>query len=242
MEYIRAYVLGKMGWSMMNSVPNVSGGLGLFDKEVAIKAGGYDHASFAEDMDIVTRMCAYMIDNKLKYAIRYIPTTQCWTEGPPNMKIFSRQRTRWGRGLAEIITIHRKIIFNPRYKKLGLVVLPYNLFFEFLAPVIEFTGILYYIYLIITHQVNWPYAIILLLFVYLFSVMISTLAICWDQLTYGYYKTWREVISLSLMAFFEPLIYHPLIVFFALRGYWFFLTGKKSSWGNMQRQGFGKKK
>ncbi len=42
MEYIRSYVLGKMGWSMINSVPNVSGGLGLFDKEIAIKAGGYD--------------------------------------------------------------------------------------------------------------------------------------------------------------------------------------------------------
>jgi cellulose synthase/poly-beta-1,6-N-acetylglucosamine synthase-like glycosyltransferase len=124
MEYIRAYVLGKMGWSMMNSVPNVSGGLGLFDKEIAIKAGGYDHKSFAEDMDIVTRMCAFMIDNELKYAVRYIPTTQCWTEGPPNLKVFSRQRTRWGRGLSEIMTIHRKILFNPRYKKLGLVILP----------------------------------------------------------------------------------------------------------------------
>ncbi|MBS0029167.1 glycosyltransferase family 2 protein [Chitinophaga sp. 22321] len=242
MEYIRAYVLGKMGWSMMNSVPNVSGGLGLFDKEVAIKAGGYDHKSFAEDMDIVTRMCAFMIDNELKYAVRYIPTTQCWTEGPPNMKIFSRQRTRWGRGLGEIMTIHRKILFNPRYKKLGLVIMPYNLFFEFLAPIIEFAGILYYIFLIITNQVNWEYALILLLFVYLYSVMITTLAVCWDQLTYGYYKTWREVIALALMAFFEPLVYHPLIVFFALRGYWFFLIGKKSAWGNMQRQGFGKKK
>ncbi|NSL87540.1 glycosyltransferase family 2 protein [Chitinophaga sp. Mgbs1] len=242
MEYIRAYVLGKMGWSMMNSVPNVSGGLGLFDKEIAIKAGGYDHASFAEDMDIITRMNAYMIDNNLKYAIRYIPTTQCWTEGPPNMKVFSRQRTRWGRGLSEIITIHRKILFNPRYKKMGMIVLPYNLFFEFLAPIIEFTGIIYYIYLIVTHQVNWLYALILLIFVYLYSVMITTLAVCWDQLTYGYYKTWREVIGLALMAFLEPLIYHPLIVFFALRGYWFFLTGKKTSWGNMQRQGFGKKK
>ena len=48
MEYIRAYVLGKMGWSMINCVPNVSGGLGLFDKEIAIKAGGYDHKSFAD--------------------------------------------------------------------------------------------------------------------------------------------------------------------------------------------------
>jgi cellulose synthase/poly-beta-1,6-N-acetylglucosamine synthase-like glycosyltransferase len=242
MEYLRAYVLGKMGWSVINCVPNVSGGLGLFDKEVAIKAGGYDSKSFAEDMDIVTRMCTYMIDNKLKYAIRYIPTTQCWTEGPPNIKVFSRQRTRWGRGLAEIITIHRKVIFNPRYKKLGLIVLPYNLFFEFLAPIIEFTGILYYIYLIITGNINWHYALILLLFVYLYSVMITTLAVWWDQKTYHYYKTWREVIGLALMAFIEPFVYHPLIVFFALRGYYFFMIGKKHSWGNMQRQGFGKKK
>ncbi|SHL57306.1 Glycosyltransferase, catalytic subunit of cellulose synthase and poly-beta-1,6-N-acetylglucosamine synthase [Chitinophaga jiangningensis] len=242
MEYIRAYVLGKMGWSMINAVPNVSGGLGLFDKEIAIKAGGYDHQSFAEDMDIVTRMCGYMLDNNLKYAIRYIPTTQCWTEGPPNMKVFSRQRTRWGRGLAEIITIHRHLLFNPRYKQLGLVVLPYNLLFEFLAPIIEALGLVSIIWLALTGQINWPYARILLLFVYLYSVMITTLALCWDQITYPYYKTTREVFGLTLMAFLEPFIYHPLIVFYALRGYWFFLIGKKTSWGNMQRQGFAPKK
>ncbi|MCK7554658.1 hypothetical protein MKQ70_06425 [Chitinophaga sedimenti] len=68
------------------------------------------------------------------------------------------------------------------------------------------------------------------------------MAIWWDHITYRYYKTWKEVIGLALMAFLEPLIYHPLIVFFALRGYYFFLIGKKHSWGNMQRQGFGKKK
>ncbi len=123
-----------------------------------------------------------------------------------------------------------------------MVVLPYNLLFEFLAPIIEFTGILYYIYLIVTDQVNWHYAVILLVFVYLYAIMITTLAVLWDQLTYRYYNTWREVVGLSLMAFLEPLIYHPLIVFFALRGYFHFLTGKKHSWGNMQRQGFGQKK
>lgn len=241
MEYIRAYVLGKMGWSYINSVPNVSGGLGLFDKEVAVKAGGYDHKSFGEDMDLVTRMCSYMRDNKMKYAIRYIPTTQCWTEGPPNLKIFGRQRTRWGRGLIQIMSIHKKIIFNPRYGRLGLIVFPYNLFFEFLAPIIEFLGILYYIYIICTNQINWPFAKILLLFVYTYSVMITTLAILWDQLTYRYYKSWREVLGICLMAFLEPIIYHPLIVFFALKGYFNFATNRKHSWGNMQRQGFGQK-
>ena len=72
--------------------------------------------------------------------------------------------------------------------------------------------------------------------------MITTLAIWWDQMTYRYYKTWREVMGLALMAFLEPFVYHPLIVFFALRGYYFFIVGKKHTWGNMQRQGFGQKK
>ena len=101
MEYIRAFVLGKMGWDLINSVPNVSGGLGMFDKEIAMKAGGYDSKSFGEDMDLITRMCSLMKANDRKYAVRYVPETLCWTEGPTTLKVFGRQRSRWARGLAE---------------------------------------------------------------------------------------------------------------------------------------------
>ena len=239
MEYIRAFVLGKMGWDLVNSVPNVSGGLGMFDKEIAVKAGGYDSKSFGEDMDLITRMCGLMKANGRKYAVRYVPETLCWTEGPTTLKVFGRQRSRWARGLAQIMSIHRKILFNPRFGRLGLVVFPYNFFFELLAPLIEFTGILYYIYIIWTHQINWPNAIILMIFVYTYSVMITTLALLWDQITFKYYKTWSEVMGLCAMAFLEPFVYHPLILFFSLKGYFNFVTGRKHVWGNMQRQGFG---
>ncbi|MBC7553384.1 MAG: glycosyltransferase family 2 protein [Taibaiella sp.] len=239
MEYIRAFVLGKMGWDLINAVPNVSGGLGMFDKEIAVQAGGYDSKSFGEDMDLITRMCGFMKANKRKYAVRYVPETLCWTEGPTTLKVFGRQRSRWARGLAQIMSIHRKILFNPRFGRLGLIVFPYNFFFELLAPLIEFTGILYYIYLIVSGQIMWVYAIILIVFVYTYSVMITTLALLWDQITFKYYKTWGEVIGLCLMAFLEPFLYHPLILFFALKGYFNFVTGRKHVWGNMQRQGFG---
>lgn len=239
MEYIRAFVLGKMGWDYINAVPNVSGGLGMFDKEIAVKAGGYDSKSFGEDMDLITRMCGFMKANGRKYAVRYVPETLCWTEGPTTLKVFGRQRSRWARGLAQIMSIHRKILFNPRFGRMGLIVFPYNFFFELLAPLIEFTGLLYYIYLITTNQINWPYAIILIIFVYTYSVMITTLALLWDQITFKYYKTWGEVIGLCMMAFFEPFVYHPLILFYALKGYFNFVTGRKHVWGNMQRQGFG---
>ena len=240
MEYIRAFVLGKMGWSYINAVPNVSGGLGMFDKEIAVKAGGYDAASFGEDMELLLRMNRYTKENKIESSIRYIPVTLCWTEGPTTLKVFMRQRTRWGRGLIQLMYVHRKMMLNPRYGKVGMLTFPYNFFFELLAPIIECLGIIYYIFLGLTGQVNWPYAIILLIFVYTYSVMISTLAILWDQLTFQYYKTWTDVLRISSMVFVEMILYHPLIVIFALRGYIFFLTNRKHSWGNMQRQGFKK--
>jgi cellulose synthase/poly-beta-1,6-N-acetylglucosamine synthase-like glycosyltransferase len=241
LEYIRSFVMGKMGWSYINAVPNVSGGLGMFDKEIAVKAGGYDPASFGEDMELRMRMSRYVYDNKIKASVRYIPTTLCWTEGPTSVKIFMRQRTRWARGLLQLMLAHKKMLFNPAYGRVGLIVFPYNFFFELLAPVVEFLGIIYYIFLIYFGLVNWPYAIILLIFVYTYSVMISSLSVLWDQLTFQYYKTWKDVIRVIAMVFIEMLIYHPLIVVFSLRGYWFQLTNRKHSWGNMQRAGFKKK-
>lgn len=239
MEYIRAFILGKMGWSLINCVPNVSGGLGLFDKEVAIKAGGYDAQSFGEDMELMVRMSRYAYDNKIDYAIRYIPETLCWTEAPATVKIFMRQRTRWARGLAQLMYAHKGMMFNHRYGKAGWVLMPYNFFFELLAPLVELTGIIYYIVQLIRGQINPEYAILLLVFVYMYSIMITTIAILWDQLAYRHYKSFKEVLLLCSTPFLEFLLYHPMNVLFSIRGYYYFLTGKKHSWGNMQRQGFG---
>ncbi|PTN05958.1 glycosyltransferase [Mangrovibacterium marinum] len=236
-EYIRSFVTGKMGWSYLNAVPNVSGGLGLFDREVALKAGGYDRHSFGEDMEIIIRMSQYMLDNKLEYIIKYIPVTLCWTEGPESLKILTRQRVRWARGLLQIIAQYRKILFRPKYKKLGMLVLPYSFLFELLAAFIEVGGIFIYIFLIYTDRIDWPFAIILLLFVYFFSIALTTLSLVWNQIIFKQYK-WHEVLYLCFTALWEPIIYHPLVLFASLKGYLFQLTGRQHSWGNMQRKGF----
>ncbi|WP_226742916.1 glycosyltransferase family 2 protein [Polaribacter gangjinensis] len=238
LEYIRSYLLGKMGWELINSVPNVSGGLGMFDKEIAIKAGGYGADSHAEDMDMMTRMAAHMMNNRLDYKIGYIPLSCCWTEGPPNVKILSRQRTRWASGLFQMFTDHRKILFNPNYKRLGLITFPYIFIFEFLAPIIEALGILFTIFLFLYGYINWSFAPLILLYSYTFAIMISSVVIIWDQMTFKYYNTTREVLTLFVTAFIEPIIYHPMIMFFSLKGYYSFITSRELAWGTMTRQGF----
>jgi len=238
LEYIRSYLLGKMGWELINSVPNVSGGLGMFDKDIAIKAGGYGAASHAEDMDMLTRMAAHMMNNRMEYKIGYIPLSCCWTEGPPNIQILGRQRTRWASGLFQMFSEHRKILFNPTYKRLGLITFPYIFIFEFLAPIIETFGIIFSIFLLLFGYVNWSFAPLILIYSYTFAIMISSIVIIWDQMTFKYYNTTREVVTLFLTAFIEPILYHPMILFFSLKGYFSYIMSRELAWGTMTRQGF----
>lgn len=240
LEYIRAFLLGRMAWSKINALMLVSGGLGMFDKEIAIKAGAYDHRSFGEDMELITRMRIYMHNIQQKYLVKYIPESLCWTEVPATLKVFGNQRSRWARGLAQNLWLHKKILFNPKYGIFGMVSFPYWLFFEWMAPVIEATGIIYYCFGIITGQINWEYAIILLIYVYSFSVMITILAVLWDEITHKQYSSKIEVFKLCCAALLEPFLYHPLVVFFAIKGILYSITGKKMVWGNMQRAGFKK--
>ncbi len=238
LEYIRSYTMGKLGWSYINAVPNVSGGLGLFSKDVAIRCGGYDSQSFAEDMDIVIRMIKVRLEEKEDYVIRYIPETLCWTEGPESLSVFMRQRVRWSRGLWQIFATHFKMLFNYKYKRMGWIIFPYSFFFELLAPIIEAFGIIFYLALIFLGLVNWHTAIILLLFVYVYLAFITVVSVLLDQLVFKQYKSWKGVLSLTLMAFIEPLIYHPIVLLSSLKGYLYQIIGKKHSWGNMKRKGF----
>ena len=57
-------------------------------------------------------------------------------------------------------------------------------------------------------------------------------------MTFKYYNTTREVLTLFLTAIIEPIIYHPLIVFFSMRGYLSFISSRELAWGTMTRQGF----
>lgn len=107
LEYVRSFLFGRMAWSQINGLPLVSGGLGMFDKEIVINAGGYWHKSSGEDMELITRMRKYMHETKQKFLIKYIPESLCWTEVPATQKVFLKQRTRWGRGLIQTLHLHR---------------------------------------------------------------------------------------------------------------------------------------
>lgn len=242
LEYMRSFLIGKMGWSTINAMPNVSGGYGLFKTETVIRAGGYSPDSFAEDMDMLIRMVAYCCEAKLPYKVIQIPYTCCWTEGPATLKVLSRQRVRWGRGLIQTFYNHRRLIGNKGYSRLGMITLPYLFIFEFTAPVIEFLGFFTFLFLAAIGAINWGYALIMFLAIYTFCLLLSIVVISFDYTVGGSYKTVRSYLWILLAAIAEPFIYHPMVVFFSIRGYWNYIIGKKAVWGEMTRKGFSNKK
>lgn len=242
LEYKRSFLVGKMGWSSINAMPNVSGGYGLFDTQVVIAAGGYGFDSFAEDMDMLYRMIRYCCDFNRPYRVVQIPHTCCWTEGPSTLRILYRQRTRWGRGLIQLMHQHRRMIFNPKYKRLGMITMPYILIFEFMAPIIEFIGITMLIYLAFTGGVNWNTFWVLFATIYVFSMMLSQFVVFYDYLLGGSYTHSRSYWKLFLAALFEPILYHPIITFCSIRGYLNYILNTKANWGTMVRKRYNTEK
>jgi poly-beta-1,6-N-acetyl-D-glucosamine synthase len=240
MEYTRAFLMGRMAWSELDGLLLISGALGMFDREVVIAAGGYSTKTVGEDMELVVRIRRYMTDHGMNYDVVYIPDPLCWTEVPSSIRVLARQRSRWTRGTLETLITHRGLFFNGKYGKLGLLGYPYWLFFEYLAPILEFLGILWFTFLAVTGRLNWPFFLLLFGFVYFFAVSLSIWAVLFEEITFHKYEKRRDVMRMVGTAFLEPLFYHPLVMLMNVKGNIDKLL-HINKWGKMERKGFKKK-
>ncbi|WP_034920813.1 glycosyltransferase family 2 protein [Gillisia sp. CAL575] len=236
LEYFRAFLMGRMAWSRVDGLLLISGAFGMFDKQIVIEAGGYNTNTVGEDMELLVRMRRMMQERKIPYTVGFVPDPLCWTEVPQTWKVLQRQRNRWTRGTAETLWMHKKMMFNPKYKILGMLSTPFWFFFEWLAPLIEFTGILFFIILFIFGQVSWEVFLTFFLAVYSFAILFSVTALFFEEYSFQQYKKPSYIIRLIGTAMLEPIIYHPIVMWSAVMGNFDLLRGK-NSWGVMSRSG-----
>ena len=237
-EYIRAFLLGRMAWSEINGLMLVSGAFGMYPRKRVIEVSGFDAKTVGEDLELCIRLRMLMEENKKPYKVVYLPETLCWTEGPPDHSILIKQRDRWARGLWETLKIHRKLFLNPKYRYMGIFFYPYWLFFEFGAPIIEFLGVICIIAFAFFGMINWPMAILLFSAAYLVGCVFSTAAIFMYVKNFDHYHKPKQIIELLLAAYLEPFLYHPVLVYGQMKGYYKKIFGIKSGWGTMTRKGF----
>jgi len=236
-EYLRAFLFGRLGWNRLGGNIIISGAFGLFRRESVLAAGGYLHDTVGEDMELVLRLKRLSYERGGPGTIAFVPDPVAWTEVPESLKVLGRQRDRWHRGLADVLWRHRRMLLNPRYGVTGLVVFPYYAFIELLSPVIEAIGLISLAVGLIFRIVDWNFAVLFYLTAYGLGTALTAFTLILEDLSFHRYETFRDRALLFWWALVENLGYRQMTVYWRLRGLWKFLRGKKD-WGVMERKGF----
>jgi len=236
-EYLRAFLTGRMGWDSMGSLLIISGAFGAFKKSEVIEVGGYTVGSIGEDMELVVKLHEFMRKNKRKYSIKFIPDPVCGTQAPERLKDLRSQRRRWQIGLMDSLLMHKRILFNPKYGTIGLIAAPYFWIFEMFGPIIEVIG---YILVPLSYFVgilNLKFFILFLAASILYGIILSIGAILLEEYTFNKYPSLSQLFRLTIYGILENFGYRQLTVLYRIEGILKFRKGRHS-WGKIKRQSF----
>ena len=242
-EYLRAFMAGRLGWAHINSLLIISGAFGLFNKDRVVEIGGYLTSSerhkkdtVGEDMELVVRLRRHMCEQNKPHSILYAFNANCWTEVPEPLSILHRQRDRWQRGLIDILFFHRKLLLNPRYGRLGMVALPYFFLFEMFGPFLEVQGYIMVVAAACLGLLNLPLALLLLATSILLGVLVSVFSLVIVSRENDYFPG-PYMAKLLGYAILENFWFRQLANFWRVTGYLNTLR-QQTGWGKMERQGF----
>ena len=133
LEYDRSFLASRILFDKFNGSLIISGAFGMFKKETVIAAGGYDHGTMGEDMELVVKLHSYCLTNQIKYSIKYATDAVCWTQVPEKLRDLKKQRKRWHLGLFQTMWKHKEMMVNPKFGAVGFVSYMYFLLYELLS-------------------------------------------------------------------------------------------------------------
>jgi cellulose synthase/poly-beta-1,6-N-acetylglucosamine synthase-like glycosyltransferase len=234
-EYLRAFLFGRLGWAPLNAVPIVSGAFGVFRKEAVVAAGGYRQDTLGEDMELVLRLHRVNRLAGKPYRIAFLVNPVCWTDAPESVSVLRKQRIRWQRGLGESLAHNRELLFHRRSGASGWVMFPFMVLFELLGPLVELCGYLFmlagFAFGFISAATFWSF----LLLAISLGVLLSVSALFLEEISCHTYVRRGNLFALICMAIIENFGYHQLVLWWRLQGFFRWATSAPAEWGEMKR-------
>jgi cellulose synthase/poly-beta-1,6-N-acetylglucosamine synthase-like glycosyltransferase len=240
-EYLRAFLGGRIAFNLLKSLLVISGAFGLFQREALVAAGGFDTRTVGEDMELIVRLHHLWSRKRTPYRIVFVPDSLCWTQVPERLKVLRAQRNRWQRGAVESISKHAGMLFNPRYGTIGLLGLPYFALLEIVGPGVELLGYLLTVIGLILGIVSIGTAILFFAASVVYGLTLSVGAVLLAERTERRYLGLGNLSRLLIVAVLEHFWLHQLIILWRTSGLFDGLRGK-SGWGLMERKHFQQRK
>jgi cellulose synthase/poly-beta-1,6-N-acetylglucosamine synthase-like glycosyltransferase len=234
-EYLRAFLFGRMGWEPIGAVLIVSGAFGVFRRTTLIEVGGFDPKAVGEDMELIVRIHRKMKQAGRRYHIGFIPDPVCWTDAPESLKDLGSQRTRWHHGLAQALMLNRWLLMNPRGGTVSWLAIPFYVLFELLGPVLEAIGLVFFVTAAALGAIAWAEAAAFMALSLSLGMMLSVSAIMLEEFSFPVYRKPRELALLYAAALLENFGYRQLTVWWRLKGFFRWATGRRHTWETITR-------
>jgi len=235
MEYLRAFLFGRLGWAPMNALLIISGAFGIFYKEKVVSVGGFRTDTIGEDMELVMRLHRVLTKKGVPYRIAFVPDPVCWTEAPEDLRTLRSQRIRWQHGLGDSIRINRGLLFQRGSGFVGWLALPFFVVFEWLGPLVEVAGYIFVPFAYFLGFLSLSSMLIFFLLSVSLGVLCSASSLLLEELSFHIYPKTRDVLWLFLAVIAENLGYRQLNSYWRIRGLIEWLLGRKAKWGEMTR-------
>ena len=235
-EYLRAFMFGRLGWTPMNALLIISGAFGVFRKDTVIAAGGYRNNCIGEDMELVVRLHRMLIESKRPYKIHFVPDPVCWTEAPEKISVLRRQRVRWQIGLAESLTSNMQLLFNRNGGAVSWLAFPFFLIFECFGPLLEVSGFIIVAYAFFIGLVPNEFFLIFMLLAIGLGMLVSVISLALEEVSFRTSNSASELFLLFLVAIVENLGYRQLNAIWRVSGFIDWLIKTDHTWGDMKRE------
>ena len=236
-EYLRAFLIGREAWGALNMLPIISGAFGVFSRERLMRIGGFRADAIGEDIDLVVRMHRSLLQDRKRYCLPFVPEPTCWTQVPQTFGALGKQRSRWQKGLLDVLWRNRDMLFRRRYGRFGCVMLPYLWLFELAAPVVELTGLCTIALAAVLGVLSKTFVIQFAIYGYAFATLISIGGVVQEEITFRRYTRWTEVARLLLYCLAEHFPYRQVNMWWRLKGMWQYLRGNVA-WEQSERSAF----
>lgn len=235
-EYLRAFLGGRLGWSSINGMLIVSGAFGVFHRDTVVEAGGFRADMIGEDMEMTVRLHRTLSARGVRYRVAFIPDPVCWTDVPEDIGTLARQRKRWQRGLAESLWNNRQLCFAKGSGTAGWVAFPYFVLFELLSPVIEVGGLLVMGLAFALDMMTGTNFLAFIAAAFALGLMLSTTSLLLEELSFHTYPKVRHLLVLFLVSILENFGYRQIMAVWRLQALYGWLTGQRILWGVMKRK------
>jgi cellulose synthase/poly-beta-1,6-N-acetylglucosamine synthase-like glycosyltransferase len=233
LDYLRAFFNNRLGWSRLDFMLCAVGAFQIWRRDVIEEVGGFSRGFTCEDIELTFRIHELYLREGRPYRILCLPDNVGTTEGPDTVRKLVAQRERWQRVIDETVWHYRRMLLNPRYKRVGLLGMPYYILSEVIAPVFELIAFISLPLAFALGVFDWQTFVLTATLISFLNGSLTAIAILADDRQSRLYAP-GELARLLVLAPLELVLYRPVLMWARLKGTWRFLRGDKG-WYKFER-------